>query len=356
MHEFNLAMLRLARKARGLTQTELSDLLEINQATLSRIETEQLSGEAYVSQFAKALNFPDKFFFLEGNSFRSNTYFYRKRNTSEGKELVIAEALMNIVKMNIERLLISIDLNELRLPKWDVEKNGSPTMYARYIREHWKIPQGRIDNLTQLAEDNGIVVIHLDFGSSKFDGLSIFTKDDIPIIFLNKGMPGDRMRLTLAHEIGHLGMHFGIVTEASKEIESEAYEFASELLIPEDEIRSEIYPLNLQKLADLKRYWKVSMGAILEKTKNRKLIKTNTYRYLITKFRKNNYHIEEPSALKVAVEKPNLVKDIIEAHKTQLGYTKRELLDLLCISNEDFTRFYETQMPRFKVIRNKESE
>ena len=91
---------------------------------------------------------------------------------------------MTILEWHLEKMVSSIELPEPNLPKWNCNFDGSPEICANYIREFWKVPRGRIENLTKLIEDNGIVVIPLDLG--KLDGLSVFTQSGIPVIFVNK--------------------------------------------------------------------------------------------------------------------------------------------------------------------------
>jgi len=351
MVKFNSEMLILAREARGLSQEELAVQLGVKQGTLSKIENGYLDASEYLDKICNTLNFPQPFFLRTGRRFEVNAHYYRKKISVSKKELSQAKAIINILKFNIEKLLLSVELPECNLPKWDVPKDGSPSLYANYLREYWRIPKGRIDNLTSIVEDNGIIVIHADFGTAKLDGLSIYTEDNQAIIFLNKTFSGDRMRLTLGHEIGHLGMHFSQIVDAERDVEKEAPEFAAELLVPSHEILPHLSRLNLEKLAEFKRYWKVSMAAILYKAQKLNLVKENTARYLWTQFRKLNYHIQEPIELEVPVEKPTLVKEIIELYLNDLEYSKAELADLLCISLEDLEDFYFQSKVKFKVIR-----
>ena len=79
--------------------------------------------------------------------------------------------------------------------------------------------------------------------------------DVVPIIALNKDMPPDRIRFTLAHEVGHIIMH-KIISPTS---DDEATSFASEFLVPSNEINFPPGGLKLSDFADLKRYWKVSI-------------------------------------------------------------------------------------------------
>ncbi|MFX5225882.1 ImmA/IrrE family metallo-endopeptidase, partial [Acinetobacter baumannii] len=82
-----------------------------------------------------------------------------------------------------------------------------------------------------------------------------------PCIFIDKNMPSDRQRFTLAHELGHAIMH----KLPSENMEDEANRFASALLMPSKDIRPYLTgKITLEKLATLKLVWKVSMNALLK--------------------------------------------------------------------------------------------
>lgn len=357
MSKFNPEMLILAREVRGMSQEELANAMGIQQGTLSKMENGVMDANEHLEKIYARLGFPKSFFFREGRQFKEAAHYYRKRIVIPKKEIVQANALINIFKLNIEKLLTSVEIPKENLPKWDVHEDGSPSMYARFLREFWRLPKGRVDNITKVVEDNGIIVIHLDLVSSKLDGLSIYTDKNQAIIFLNKNLPGDRLRLTLAHELGHLGMHFAKIVDETRDVEKEAFEFASELLVPSNEIMPHLSRLTLEKLADLKRYWKVSMASLIYKSKEMKLIKENTYRYLWSQLRTLNYHIEEPHELDVPIERPALVKEIIDAYLNELAYSPKELAELLCLNLDDFEDFYVQPKVKFKIIRmNREAE
>jgi Zn-dependent peptidase ImmA (M78 family)/DNA-binding XRE family transcriptional regulator len=341
MNKFNAEMLILARESRGFSQVELADKLNIKQGTLSKIENGQLDMTDYISKICQALDYPPSFFERNLRTFKTHPHYYRKNITIPKKDLLQAEAIMNILKINLEKLLNSVEVSKVNLPFWNVEEYGSPIKYANYVRQYWRMPKGRVDNLTKLIEDNGIIILELDLGFSKIDGLSIFTDNHQPVILINKNLSGDRQRLTLAHELGHLGMHFAHIIPTDRDIESEAFEFAAELLMPSDEVLPFMTRLNLEKLADLKRYWKISMSAILFKAKKMNLIKENAYRYLQTQFRSNYYHVKEPINTEIPKEKPLLLKEIIDIHLEELQYDIPQLCQLLCLNNNDFQEYYQ---------------
>jgi IrrE N-terminal-like domain len=123
----------------------------------------------------------------------------------------------------------------------------------------WSVPFGPILNLTELLEDAGIVIVERPM-EDEIDAVSVWGPEECPVVLLNERYPADRKRQTLAHELGHLVMHFGDVTEHP---EDEAHEFAREFLMPSREILPELVGLKFAALPDLKRRWRCSMRNIV---------------------------------------------------------------------------------------------
>lgn len=58
-------------------------------------------------------------------------------------------------------------------------------------------------------DNNGIIIIQMGFETDKIDGRTILTNTGYLIIFINANASGDRQRLTLTNELGHLILHLG---------------------------------------------------------------------------------------------------------------------------------------------------
>src|SRR5690606_3432814 len=119
------------------------------------------------------------------------------------------EAEINIKRMHLASLLSSIDMESNKsVPRVDLsDHDGDVQQLARSIRIFWNLPSGPLDNITTLLESAGVIVIEHDFGSDKIDATSIRREGMPPLIFVRDSLPGDRLRFTLAHELGHLVMH-----------------------------------------------------------------------------------------------------------------------------------------------------
>lgn len=345
--EINREILKLAREARGYNQKELSAMLGIEQGTLSKIENEFLSvDENLIDKLSDVLKYPKSFFFqtkkvhlLQGH--------YRKKMSSPVKDIRKHLSKMTIVEWHLEKFIESLDTLNINLPSWDCESDGSPESCANYIREFWKIPKGRIDNLSEIIEQNGIIIVPIDLGD--VDGFSAFTDSGIPMIFVNKTAPGDRYRHILAHELGHLIMHFAKKINEIRDTEDEAFIFASELLIPAREIKHHLVKLTIEKLTELKTYWKVSMQAILVKAyKHLNAITKNQYHYLYKQIVFLGYKINEP--IFIPREEATSIKEIINLHLNGLGYTKSQLSSLLHSTEKEFDELYMNNARNLKLV------
>ncbi len=321
MQKLNAEILKLAREARYITQEELAAILGMEQGTLSKIEKELLTtDEILVQKIAKVLDFPAGFFYQDRKVIPVEGHYRRKVSTPV-KKMKQYLAQMTIAEWHFLKLMDEIELPETRLPAWDISEDGSPALCAKHLRDYWKIPKGRITNLTKLIEDNGVVIFPLDLG--EMSGFSTYINGNIPVIFVNTTLSPDRYRLTIAHELGHLIFHFGNKVSQDRDLESEAYEFAIELLVPESNIKPYFTKVSIDKLADLKAYWYVSMQALLRYANTLGMVTQNQYKYLWIQMGSLGYRKNEP--VQIPVEKPGLITEIVNAYTNDLGYSKEEL-------------------------------
>jgi len=335
----NPKMITIAREARFLTQAQLAEQLGCLQGTLSKVENGTLSAtENFLEQLAKVLKYPTSFFYQKEEPLPPALFYYRKKSKATKVESKKMEALMNIFRFNLEKLLTSIDIPDRNYQLWDVNTHGSPSECAKYIRDIWRLPKGKINNLTEIAENNGIIVIYLKDLSLHIDGLSMPVRSGNPIIFINGSMPADRTKATLAHEIGHLLLHHGQFIAPDRDVESEAWEFAGELLLPENEIKPFVRRLSIERLAELKMQWKVSMQMILYRAEKLGTITNSQYRLLITQMNKYGYKVNEPQYF--SKEIPTLISEVVESHLNDLNYTMDELSEILCLHESEIRDFY----------------
>ena len=302
--------------------------------------------EEILERISEALNYPKDFFYQDNIICPSDTH-YRKSISIDQKTLLRAEAIMNIYKFNVEELLKSLDLSTKNVPVLS-EQYDSPEKVAKFIRSYWKIPKGSIDNLTKVAEDNGIIVIYIDFETDKIEGRTIIASTGHPIVFINKNSSSDRQRLTLSHEIAHVILHANNMPVMGRDEEEEAYKFAHEFLMPYSECQYDLNnKLTLEKLADLKRIWKVSMQAILERAKNQELITDSRYRYLQSQISNKGWKKREP--LEPVKEMPTLLDKMVKIFIGELEHSKEEMAKIFKLNMGEFEERYMTKNYKLRI-------
>lgn len=190
-----------------------------------------------------------------------------------------------------------------------------PSAAASITRKELKLPPNRpISNLTHALERSGVLVLRLPRPFERRDAFSLWAGSDRsrPVIVVAGGSVGDRLRMNVAHELGHLVMHKPVVN-AVHEVEKQAFQFAAELLMPEKQIRLEIVPpVNLDTFASLKQRWGVSIQALIMRSRELEIINQRKYAYLFQQLSARGWRTREPQMYDVAVEKPRVLRQVAE--------------------------------------------
>jgi Zn-dependent peptidase ImmA (M78 family)/DNA-binding XRE family transcriptional regulator len=345
----NPSMVILARESRGLTQSELASNIKVTQAVISKAEA-GLSpvSDSLLQKLINELKYPKEFFYETANIYPLGIHFYRKAKGIPQKDLSVIKSVTNIDRIRTENLLRATEFSVKDIPVCEIdgEKYKSPEDIARAVRMNWAVPGGRIENVTQLLESAGIIIIHYDFKTRQYDAHSIAMENGRFLIFVNSNMPGDRIRFSLAHELGHIIMH----RIPHDKTEDEANKFAAEFLMPEDDIKNQFNGLNLERLSQLKRYWKVSMQSLLMRSASLNKITPRQYQYLWMQMGKYGYRLNEPRELEIPQEKSTLLQEIVEMYLRDLCYTTDQLKKFLYSDDDDFKRFHSTYRGTLRVI------
>lgn len=335
MAGINCSLIELARQSRGLSQKEAAERIGISQGKLSKAENQLQSLPSDVMRtLAKVYDYPIEFFERSVTDSERHGFFFRKRVSIPQRNVDEVVAKADILRIIMDDFLESIELPDFPVPEYDLQEI-TPQQIAIDVRRLFNLNYGPISNMHLLLENNGIIIIEYDFGTSKIDALSGFTRLSHPIIIVNANRPTDRKRFTLAHELGHLVMHarYGFTVE-TKEMEEQADAFASEFLMPEREIKGVLYNLSIPTVAEIKRRWKVSMQSIIRKAHQLNCITESRYKNLQIEFSRRGWRVNEPILL--PDESPCLVKNIIKLYKEELDYTDEELMRILTINSCDY--------------------
>jgi Zn-dependent peptidase ImmA (M78 family)/DNA-binding XRE family transcriptional regulator len=340
-------MLRLARGAQGATQADLARLSNITQALISKIEAGliQPSSEV-VENVATALKFPRSFFYQTERQIGFPAFHHRKRTKLGAKPLAHIGAIINIRRQHIAKLIRSFEMEVSKpIPQIDLDESGlSPERIADRMRQYWLLPRGPVENVVDLIEQSGGIVILSRFRTDLLDGISFRSEGLPPLFFMNKDVPGDRFRFSLAHELGHIIMH--TIPADDQTMEMQANRFAAAFLTPAADIRPYLNSITLSTLARVKAYWRVSIKSLIKRAHDLKLITDHQYKVFNIQYNKS---FKEGEPVDISQEEPTLLRKIVKYHLENLGYSVQDLANLLCI-HEDYVRAAYMDQPRLRVI------
>jgi Zn-dependent peptidase ImmA (M78 family)/transcriptional regulator with XRE-family HTH domain len=339
-HPFNPEMLTLARMSRGLTQTELASKVETTQGRVSKIEHGFfVPSDDLVNRLSVALAYPQAFFFQAGYINTLPSWFHRKRKQLAQTTLDRIHAEIAIRIRNIAKLLMSVEVRSVHpVPHFDIDAfDGCVEHVARAVRQHWALPRGPIEDLIDVLERAGVLVVPCDFGATEIDAVGMRLHGMPPLVFINNSAPVDRVRFTIAHELGHLVMH---ASGADGDVEKEADRFAAEFLMPEYDIKPQLTNVTLALLSVLKRVWRVSMAALLMRAKTLRTITEKRATALWKQMSALGFKKREPAELDLSPERPRLLREMIDFHIKQLGMSAEQVLSMFTLSQPDFDRLY----------------
>jgi Zn-dependent peptidase ImmA (M78 family)/plasmid maintenance system antidote protein VapI len=352
--EVNPEMMLLARQSRGLSQKELAEKVSITPALLSKMEN-GIRGitEINLVKVANALDYPIEFFFNGElvHGLGVSEIYHRRRQNVPNKTLDKIHAQINIIRMSLIKMLRGIDIGETEFRVLDIDDfSGDVPEIARAVRAMWNIPPGPIKNLIRVIEYARGIVLPFDFGTRRIDSISYWPGGLPPLFFVNIDIPGDRLRFSLCHELGHTIMHQDYPLP---DMERQADTFAAEFLMPEQDIRSQLSDATLESLALLKPYWKVSMAALLKRASDLGTITPRRARTLWTQMAKLGIKYREPVELDIPEETPSLEQEIVSVYSNEMGYSLSDLSKMLSLREDDVCRYF---FGFNKLLRQEESE
>jgi Zn-dependent peptidase ImmA (M78 family) len=174
---------------------------------------------------------------------------------------------------------------------------GQVNRAASLLREKWGLGSGPIYNIVELLEGKNIKVLGLR-GNDDFDGLQTKVNDGIPVIAYNanKISKPDRVRFTLLHELAHLLLKFGDITEKQKEVL--CHQFAGAMLLPEGMLIGELGErrnnLSMNELGGIKKRYGISMQAIVMRARDCGIISQSYAKQFFFLMKQMNWKVEEP--------------------------------------------------------------
>ena len=339
--------LTIARRARGLTQAELAERVGITQAALSRYEHAlRIPTDPVLAEIAETLgvtpNFLKRADRVEGAL--AITAHMRRRATAKATIWHRLESQLMLYRLHVQHVFDEIELQTSLTIPWLDPFDYDPATAARIVRMQWRMPSGPVRDLTGWMERAGCTIFGSDFGTPSVDALSLWSGPH-PVVMVNTAAPVDRMRFTLAHELGHLCMHSQGVPD---EVEDDANAFAAEFLMPEEMIRPQLHNLTTGRLHDLKRLWGVSMRALIERGYHLRTVTAQDRRYLYKRIGALGWRTREPVSDELALEEPHLVGQIGRALMEH--HSPSEIAAMLGFADSNPSNPFVDTEPRLRLV------
>jgi len=160
---------------------------------------------------------------------------YRKRATMGAKERATVEALVcqqievrhRLQELTTTAAAFALEVHSM--PASNLEDAEGAALKSRNI---WNLGLDPIANLTDVLEDRLVHVIEVE-APERFDGISGLAQEEsgklgAAAVISRKGLPGDRQRLNLTHELAHLVLK----PKPGSDEEALAFRFAGAFLHP----------------------------------------------------------------------------------------------------------------------------
>jgi Zn-dependent peptidase ImmA (M78 family)/DNA-binding XRE family transcriptional regulator len=298
--------IRRARILKGFSLQDVADQLgDISKQALSKYEAGvDTPNSTRLLQLAGAFGVKPEYFFrrnlvtLDSVDFRKHSAFGKRQQ----------EAVIEQVKEHLERYLAIEQLFDSEevgnapsaLPKIPVGTAEDAEEAAHATRVAFGLGTNPIANLTEALEEKHLKVIPLAT-HAKFDGLCAQVNGGITVVIVsNKNRPGERQRFSMAHELGHIVMHFPEGMD-SREEENLCHRFAGAFLFPKEKVFQHFGKhrnrLLVKELLLAKAEWGISAQAIMRRLKDQAVITDAFYSTACREWSMLGYRTQEPGAL-----------------------------------------------------------
>ena len=335
-------MLTFAREYRGMTQTSLAAKISgLSQSNLSKYEKGLCTlSDEILCRIMNTLEFPMEFLDLKIEN-NVECRHYRKKASINATERNKIDRFISLAAYCFDWISEYVNLPDFKFKYMDLEAGMTPEEVARQVRRMFRLGVAPVENICNFIEKNGVFIYYWDCKCDEFDGVSLITDKGNHLIIINQNMSNDRIRFSIAHELGHILMHqcCDFVVLELRDKEKEANRFASEFLMPEQAIKPALSNLTFSQLPTLKAYWLTSMAAIIQRAKFLERINDSKYKTFRIELSRRAWLKKEPYP--VFVDKPTVISKIYSLVTKELGYDKSQIALLSKIPSDIINEMYD---------------
>ncbi|AIS59224.1 helix-turn-helix domain-containing protein [Listeria ivanovii] len=368
--------LQSVRELNGLSRKELADKLSLSEQAIWQYENQYTVPKfEVVNELKKVFNVKAQFFYTESfvtNISKVESIAYRAEDREARKKTKMETTFIDFTsyfldkfesKLNLQASLLSQLRNEsIQLYNTSTEASDrllQLEIIAENAREKLDVQSN--SELLYKLELSGIYILEKSMGVS-IDAYSTWTSQEKPFIILgNKKKSAVRRNFDLAHELGHLLLHYKIdmdslTKDEHKIIEKEANDFASFFLLPKNQFLKDFLTIskksNPESYLDLKMKYMVSIGALEYRAYKMGLLTFEENRYFYAALNRKGYKKNEPLDEDISIIRPGKVRSLLDLifknHLFSLNdilndcYIERSFLEsLLGIENEFLSKYSE---------------
>lgn len=292
---------RQARVVARMSLRELAERVGVSAQAISKYERGlDQPGSAVVLRLAQALGVSVEFLLrpVEVGTIRPD---FRKRARLAAK---LQASLIERIRERLERYvqverLVYGRCVPTALPEGfpiPVSDMSAVESAADRLRKEWQLGTDAIENMTELLEDREFKILSLD-APDEFDGCTFRAEVDgcnLLVIVVREGIPGDRQRFNLAHELAHCALD----PTGELNVEKAAHRFAGAFLCPAQTARQELgnhrHRLDVRELMLLKRKYGLSMRAWVHRAQDLGVISADRASEMYRLFNARGWTREEP--------------------------------------------------------------
>ncbi len=320
--------LRQARLFAGFTQEAVAEALtEIGhpatKAVISKYEMgKSVPKASTLLQLSRIFDVDPGYFLYESKTDLTWVAYRKQSDLAETNQDVVKAYARDVAALQLELRSLLYPGKSYDFPEpMNVSTAAEAEAVAQNLRSAWGLDDLPIENLTQTVEDHGVVVIGWSRDAGRFDGLSGWCGDDVPLTVVNTAVEVDRRRFNLAHELGHLLM------QTSDDLsEPMAHRFAAALLVPADlafhELGRRRTSISLAELGLLKRRYGLSIQGWIYRATDLEIITKHFATSLWREINQRGWKKAEPFPY-VASEEPIRLEQMI-LHAVAEGLVTRD--------------------------------
>ncbi len=164
--------IRQAREFRGLTQTQLANVVGVKQAAISEMEYNEFTPtNDLLEKIANQTGFLPSFFELEpSDNLSCGTLNYRARRSATAREETRVYQYANLLYQQVSRVCLDVYMPPNKLPQL---QNTPIRKAVRITRDELGLTQNEpIKKLIRSIENNGVIVFNIPRDMPKIDAFS----------------------------------------------------------------------------------------------------------------------------------------------------------------------------------------